>query len=681
MASGSFSKAYRGYTLKTEWKSTSSASTNKSTITCTHYLICASGYDLYINGRTNSCTVNGVKQDFNSSAISTPGNSTIKLGTTSYTVEHNADGKKSVSASTVFYFKATISGTYVESITASGTMVLDNIPRYATVTQTLSDKTETSILIKWSSDSAVDYVWHSVDDGLNWFGYEVSSVQGLPSSSGILPYVISGLKANTTYKIKTRVRRKDSQLTTDSSTMSVTTYDYPHCTNTPDFTIGSAVTLKFYNPLSRTFKFFIVANGTQITKEYSCSGTTYKGINDADIIPLLYQSIPNSQNGKYKVKVVYDGSQHTYENGNTFKIKGTEKPSVGSVSYADTESRSVNITGNNQHIVQNQSNLLVTYTEATAKNSATISSYTFELNEVVKTSTSPGGTVDFGKVNSSSDLTLKMTVTDSRGLTSSKSIPVTMIAYQEPSAVVTVERKNNYEDETYITVDSSISDVNGNNAVLIMYRYALQGTSDYSEITYINDKETHTLSLDKNKVFTFRVAVLDSFTSMWTTEVTLGKGVFPLFIDTALNSIGINTLPTEPNALEIEGKILGIQNRLLWSGSELMDGNTTIELEEIVSKQMTGIVLVWSPCNEEGAVQNVGFNFTYVPKIHTLLHNGKGVVCRMSGGTPFRNQGSKYLYIYDDKIVGNASNTTSGTSDSGVNFDNSLYALRYVVGM
>lgn len=133
MASGSYSKAYKGYTVKTTWSSTTNVAGNYSTITCKHYLVCNSGWDLYVGTRTVSCTA-GETKSFTASSISTTGGTTITLGTTTHKVEHNSDGKKSVSASTTFNIKATISGTYVSSITATGTMTLDTIPRASTLT-------------------------------------------------------------------------------------------------------------------------------------------------------------------------------------------------------------------------------------------------------------------------------------------------------------------------------------------------------------------------------------------------------------------------------------------------------------------------------------------------------------------------------------------------------------------
>lgn len=133
--SGTIEKSFsRGYTLRTNWSATQNISGNYSVVTCNHYLICNSGYDLYIGARSNSCNVGGSTQAFNSAAISTGGNSTISLGTTTHTINHNADGTASVGISTTFSVKANISGSYVESVTANGTATLNTIPRKSSVT-------------------------------------------------------------------------------------------------------------------------------------------------------------------------------------------------------------------------------------------------------------------------------------------------------------------------------------------------------------------------------------------------------------------------------------------------------------------------------------------------------------------------------------------------------------------
>lgn len=127
--SGTLSTAHSGWTYQIDWSAVQSVANNNSVITCTHKLVCNWGFDLYIGPRSNSCTVGGVKQTFTSSSISTAGNTTITLGTTKHTVGHNADGTKAVTINSTFNIQATLSKKYKESISVSGSITLDTIPR------------------------------------------------------------------------------------------------------------------------------------------------------------------------------------------------------------------------------------------------------------------------------------------------------------------------------------------------------------------------------------------------------------------------------------------------------------------------------------------------------------------------------------------------------------------------
>lgn len=75
--------------------------------------------------------VDWTQQTFASAAISSTG--THLLGTVSQTVSHASDGSKSLAISAVFNIRATLSGTYYGSITASANITLDSIPRASSV--------------------------------------------------------------------------------------------------------------------------------------------------------------------------------------------------------------------------------------------------------------------------------------------------------------------------------------------------------------------------------------------------------------------------------------------------------------------------------------------------------------------------------------------------------------------
>ena len=65
---------------------------------------------------------------------------------------------------------------------------------------------------------------------------------------GGIAFGIDGLTPNTTYSVKVRVRRKDSQLYTESSAKSITTYDYAKVTSAPNFNDEQNPTINYSNP-------------------------------------------------------------------------------------------------------------------------------------------------------------------------------------------------------------------------------------------------------------------------------------------------------------------------------------------------------------------------------------------------------------------------------------------------
>lgn len=139
--SGQITGVYRGYTLRADWSATQNISGNYSDITITHTLVIGSAYSLNIGTRSNTCTVDGAAQSYNSLAINKKGGS-VNLGTTTHRVNHNPDGSKTCTISDVFNVNATLDGRKVSSITASGNITLDNIPRQATITSA-TDFTDT----------------------------------------------------------------------------------------------------------------------------------------------------------------------------------------------------------------------------------------------------------------------------------------------------------------------------------------------------------------------------------------------------------------------------------------------------------------------------------------------------------------------------------------------------------
>lgn len=131
--SGTFSKVYDGYTYQILWSASQNVSSNSSTITCVHKLVCAAYWALYIGSRSNTCVVNGVSKSFTSNSINTDGGTTITLGTTTHIVNHDSDGNGKFSLTGTFNMQATISGAYVKNIVVTGNATLDTIPRKSSI--------------------------------------------------------------------------------------------------------------------------------------------------------------------------------------------------------------------------------------------------------------------------------------------------------------------------------------------------------------------------------------------------------------------------------------------------------------------------------------------------------------------------------------------------------------------
>ena len=116
--------------------------------------------------------------------------------------------------------------------------------------------------------------------------------------------------------------------------------------------------------------------------------------------------------------------------------------------------------------------------------------------------------------------------------------------------------------------------------------------------------------------------------------------------------------------------------KLLASPGLYMTAGHTADLAEPVSKQRSGIVLVFSKYTD-GAAKNEQFSSFFVPKYLVSNHPGCGHDFKLGG---VFNAAAKYLYIHDAKIVGNDKNHNTVTV-GGITYTNSDFVLRYVIGV
>lgn len=496
---------------------------------------------------TKELTINGSRVYYNTTSKNfydgdtvTSGNITIKSS--------NAAGDGSLTMS----FKAGVGTSQSTNISGSQTWSLNRIPRYATSNQTVASKTETTIRMNWSSDSTIDYIWYSTNNGSSWTGVDVAD-----GTSG--SYTITGLAANTTYNIKTRVRRKDSQLTTDSSALAVTTYAYPYANSMPNFTIGEQLTINFYNPLARNMSVEVIAQDNSIIQSFTMTGNTVSGFAGNNDKQKWYASIPNSKTGTYKVKVTYAGHVET-KTGGTYQVNVNEcSPNTGTLTYQDTKASTVAITDNNQLIIQNQSTLQIAITNAEAKRSATLTKASVNINGVITNKNFAAGstslTIDIGTINVASNITIPITVTDSRGISSTTNLVVQVLPWSLPTAIINLERVANFYTTTNILVNADFSSLDNKNTITIQYQIKKVTDTNYGALVTLQDNVQSQFQADNLYEWNVKVILTDRLGST-TYNLKLSKGIPIVFFDSRLNSTGFNCFPKEEDSVEIDGIVM-----------------------------------------------------------------------------------------------------------------------------
>lgn len=507
------------------------------------------GGDLWYSNavKINSAVINGstVQSTTKYSNIKNTGEHQLASGST--TIYHNSDGTKS--------FSASISGwlySYGDT-SGSGSFDLPTIPRYFSSTPKLelTSKTETSATFKWSTSENASVIQYKIDNG-SWVDVET----GVNKSSGT--FTVNGLSANTNYTIYGDFKRADSGLwATTKPSVNMSTYAYPYCNSTPNFIIGNSLTLGLYNPLGRSVKVNIIgADGSQCTED-TTTGTSLTGYTNETCKNNFYKSIPNSNSGKYKVKVTYGSVVNTANNGNTYSTNANEcSPVFSTFTYKDSNTNVTAITGNDQILVKGLSTLYVMIASAnkmTTKRSATPKNYNITcdtLNKNVDYSTN-NIEVSVGAIANAGNKRINVKAFDSRNNNTTAYKDITVLDYNKPVINASVKRLNDFKNQTTLSISGTftkvlINNVNKNTIKTIQYRYreTSGNWSNWTTVTFtLNDNKYSCndviLSLDNTKSFEFEIKVTDNLNSNTSaTGVGVGKPIF--FISTNKKACYIN---------------------------------------------------------------------------------------------------------------------------------------------
>jgi hypothetical protein len=536
---------YDGRYMKLTCTQTSNGSIkNSSTISWTLEVL--GGNSLYYSTGPTKVVINGTtvyskaRTGFSSEVFP------VKKGSVTGTIEvpHNEDGTKSikVSLSTAIYDSTTRSD--------SDTWELDAIPRGAVITQSYSDLTETSVKINWSTDSTIDELWYSHNDGFTWTKVDVEE-----SRSG--SFTINELSSNKLHYIRTKVKRKSTQVETISDRLAVTTYDYPHVTRKiMDFRIGDSLSIDIYNPLSRTVTVkFLDGNGNSLSTD-EISGTNISGFDSDTFVDKLYNSIPDTSSGTYSISVTYNNITRTSDTGNYTVNGAVSKPIFKNFEYRDSNTVVNGILGTNQVLVKGVSTLEVIISP---ENKALINAGSMPKSYSARCDTL-GATANYsesevviplGTIANSGSRRITVDAYNTRNNFTSVYKDINILDYTKPTVNVTAERLNNFEAQTTIKISGTynkllVDGVAKNSITKVEYRYK-EKDGDWSgwstaNATVSNGSYTCNdviVALDNTKAFDIEVRTTDKLDSNTATgSVDEGESIF--FISSNLKACFIN---------------------------------------------------------------------------------------------------------------------------------------------
>jgi hypothetical protein len=598
--SGTFTKNVNSHwRVRVSWSGSQSISGNYTDITMNVYWEGTDSYGTTYSSatKTGRSYIDGTREDFTFSA-KLSGSENKLVNTQTKRVYHADNGEKSISLSASLDIELTLSGTYYGTVTASDSVTLNTIPRASTLTSSTSltagsDRTATIKSASSSFRHEIEFYVKNTAGTWDWIKQIAFSAGDTSESTAFSvsekTEIFSLLAQRSSADIKWTLQTFDGSdhigtneytgtVTAPEATLAV--IDNPtgvsevstqgHSTVYIDQTITLSLPRKD-GEFTHKVEFLDANGGNLLTPAKTGQTTSCSWTPSTTEQNTMYGKIPNDMefDGDIRVTTYYNGVQVQSPRGTdiNYRVRNAE-PTFSStdISYKDTNAITAGITLNDQHIVQNKSELTAyVNTSAQGQKGASIVKYIISINGKEQTLTTATGNKLIGAISASSDQTLSITAVDSRGFTKKVTKNVTVLAYSEPTLNGTAKRANSFGESVTLKTTGSFSSINGNNALtLLQYRYKEQGTTTYiRDWTAISNTVSGTvftganipLTMDVVKLYDIEVKVSDKLTTDKTIIITVGAGQPIFFVDASMRSIGFNDFPTAPNTFQINGRI------------------------------------------------------------------------------------------------------------------------------
>lgn len=345
--------------------------------------------------------------------------------------------------------------------------------------------------------------------------------------------------------------------------------------NSPNFNIGDTIVVHM-NRKSTVFTHTVVLKLGSYSYTIGEDVTDNISLDTDKIASSLYAQMPNDNEMKGEIVVTtYSGDTVIGTSSCTIIAHVVNSNPTFDVSYEDSNSKTVAITGDNQHIIRNNSTLKISISNAQALNSATLKSITAVVNGNAYTGTLNGstGTINVGVVNVSYDTEVTVKIVDSRGNEGIRKITVLVYDWSLPSAIIKLNRKSNYYSESILNVNANYASIGGKNEVTIKYRTKKVANSTYSTYTTIQNNADANFTADNEFEWNVQVNIADKLGNT-TYNLILPKGIPIAYFDIKKYSFGVNCFPKHDNSLEVNGVCLS--GKVLYNSASGTAGTVTL---------------------------------------------------------------------------------------------------------
>lgn len=246
----------------------------------------------------------------------------------------------------------------------------------------------------------------------------------------------------------------------------------------------------------------------------------------------------------------------------TLNVPDSVKPTLGSITLTDSNATVKNLLNTANTFAQVMSNIQVTFNNASGAYGSTISSYRAEIVGKNQSTNSNNGFL--GMMNFNGTVTIRATVTDSRGRTSNAvDVKVTVINYFTPQISFTLQRSGSASTTLTVTRNARIAPltVGGKqkNKMIISFKYKEHSAANYTTDTgsaggtwttidnLTNSRANLAATFSTLKTYDIIGKIEDAFTS-YEFLATVGTEKFPIAIRP--DRVGFGKTPENANAVD-----------------------------------------------------------------------------------------------------------------------------------